>query len=138
MLVGAPAYLAENGEPGRPLELKKHRLIAFGFWRETEKRWILSNKKKSETVAFEPALSFNDYAAIRRAVVLGQGIAEVPSILCGEALRKNAIVEIMPDWKFQSINLQAVHTGTRNMARLTRLFLDTCSEHIGSFVDQRQ
>ncbi len=138
MLVAAPAYLAEHGSPKSPLELKGHRLIAFGFWRETEKRWTLSSKKKQETVAFEPDISFNDYAAILSATVLAQGIAEIPAILCNEALRQKVIVEVLPDWKFQDINLQAVHTGTKNMARLTRLFLDTCSEHIGAYVDQGQ
>ncbi|MHA1524881.1 MAG: LysR family transcriptional regulator [Alphaproteobacteria bacterium] len=138
LLVGAPAYLGEHASPQSPAALTKHRLIAFGFWREAEKRWTLSARKKQETVSFEPNVSFNDYAAILRAVIQGQGIAKVPSILCGEALSKREIVEILPSWQFQEINLQAVHTGTKNMARLTRLFLDACSEHIGFYAGSSQ
>ena len=123
---------ANHGAPASPSDLPKHRLIAFGFLREPKIRWQLHSEKKYEAVVFEPDVSFNDYAAIHRAVVSGQGIAEVPSILCGDALRENAITEILPKWRFQDIYLQALHPGLKNMPRLTRLFLDTCSEHIGA------
>ncbi len=133
VLVAAPAYLAEHDAPRCPSDLTKHRLIAFSFWRQSNKRWTLSNGKKQQTVTFEPHVSFNDYAAVHRSVVLGQGLAEVPHILCGESLSDGALVEVLPKWRFQDIDLQAVHTGTKNMSRLVRLFLDTCSEHIGAY-----
>ncbi len=130
MLVTSPKYLATVDLPSSPSDLMGHRLIAFGFWREQRKCWILSRNKKQKTVTFEPNLSFNDYAAIHRSVVLGQGIAEIPSILCNEALRDKSMIELLPAWRFQNIDLQALHTGTKNMSRPARLFLETCSEQI--------
>lgn len=133
VLVGAPAYLAAHGAPECPSDLTKHRLIAFSFWRQSKKSWTLNSGTKRQTVTFEPNAAFNDYAAVHRAVVLGQGLAEVPHILCGDSLAEGALVEVLPRWRFQDVDLQAVHTGTKNMSRLTRLFLDTCSEHIGAY-----
>jgi len=60
----------------------------------------------------------------------GQGIAEIPSIICGEALRDGRLVEVMPDWRFPFTTLSVVYPGSRNLSRIVRLFKDFCVEHI--------
>ena len=135
MLVASPGYLVDAGEPQKPDDLKSHRLIAFGVWGVSDNRWTLLTGKRSTTISFQPHLSINDYGGIERAAAQHQGIAEIPSILCVDSLRHNALVQVLPDWQFEPVDLQAVHTGTKNMSRLMRLFLDTCIDYVGEYVD---
>lgn len=129
-LVASPSYLSERGMPALPGELKAHTLIGFGFWSKPDLQWKLTRKKESTTVSFIPNISFNDYAALQSALIRGLGIGELPSILCQGALEKRALVEVLPEWQFPEIELRAVHTGSKNLPRLVRLFLDMCAEHI--------
>ncbi|MEP3276248.1 MAG: LysR family transcriptional regulator [Stappiaceae bacterium] len=131
VLIAAPDYLSHDGAPRIPQDLLKRRLIAFGFLQEREKTWTLVRGKRHSRITFEPHVSFNDYDAILRAVTTGQGIAEIPSILCREAIEQGLVEEILPGWAFQEIDFQCVHPGTPNLSRLARLFLDMCIVHIG-------
>lgn len=135
MLVASPEYLKKAGDPNGPTDLISHRLIAFGGWGHQDQTWTLVNDNRSKSIRFQPCLSINDYSAIERAVVQRQGIAEIPSIICAECLRHNALVEVLPDWHFQPVDLQALHTGTKNMSRLVRLFLDTSIAFAGEHID---
>lgn len=137
VLVASPAYLAKYGSPESPSELAMHRLIAFGFWGEKKKQWTMLNGKKKETLTFEPVVSINDYLAIQHAVTLNQGVAEIPFVLCKESLGQNIMVEVLPEWSFREINLQVVHTGTKNMSRLMRLFVDACIQYFSVFAGEK-
>lgn len=137
ILVASPGYIAERGMPDHPSGLRDHRLVGFGFWGKPNLKWSLSGGKQTHDFLFKPHISINDYSALQRAISLGQGVGELPSILCSDALRKRTLVEVLPDWRFPEIDLRAVHTGTKNLPRLARLFLDACKEHVGQTVKKR-
>ncbi|WP_026261341.1 LysR family transcriptional regulator [Kiloniella laminariae] len=133
-LVASPGYLASAGSPGKVADLSGHRLIGFGFPGKPRLRWCLEKGNRQEEIVFAPDLGINDYAAVQRALVLGQGIGELPSILCQEALKKQSLIEVLPDWRFAEVDLLAVHRGRKNMPRLASLYLDCCIEHINSCI----
>ena len=72
----------------------------------------------------------NDYAGVQYAVIKGLGISEIPSIVCGQALLDETLVEVLPEWRFAPVNLFAVYPSKRNLSRLVRLFKDFCAERI--------
>ncbi|MEX3008481.1 LysR substrate-binding domain-containing protein [Hoeflea sp. TYP-13] len=130
VLVASPEYLSTQGTPSTLADLSDHRFVTFGFTPASGPRWTLYRGNRTEEIDIKPALCVNDYAAVKRAALLGQGITELPSIFCGQAFRDHALVPVLPEWQFQEISLQALHSGRRNMSRLAQLFLDCCSEHI--------
>jgi len=123
-LVTAPSYGAISSLPANPTELTSHKLIGFGFNTTRKLNWHLSKNAHAQETIFEPDLAINDYAAIRIAILAGQGIGELPEILCTEELRKGQLVEVLPDWSFPEIKLYAVHAGNSSLSKLARLFLD--------------
>jgi DNA-binding transcriptional LysR family regulator len=137
VLVASPDYLNRNGTPEGLEDLQAHRVITFGFKPLGGLRWALFRGHQQAEIAIKPALCINDYAAVQQAAQLGQGITELPTVLCGQLLREGLLVEVLPEWQFEETSLYAVHSGRRNMSRLSRLFLDCCSEHIpgGEFGD---
>ncbi len=130
LLVASPDYIENNGTPKTLDELAVHRFVTFGYTPASGPRWTLYRDNHATEVQIKPALCINDYAAVQRAVLLGQGITELPSIFCAQPIQDGRLVPVLPDWRFQEISLQALHSGRRNMSRLSRLFLGCCGEHI--------
>lgn len=130
-IVAAPSYAAMHALPESPAKLVAHKCIAFGFNSERCVKWTLHKASHVEDSVFEPSLSINDYAAVRAAVTMGQGIGELPEPLCNNSLRDGKLVEVLADWRLAEIKLYAVHAGKRSLPKLARLFLDMCAEEIG-------
>lgn len=133
VLVASPDYLQKAGSPEHPTELPLHSLVAFSRWDATV-RWELKKGEENEKVEVQPRIAINDYAGIQRAVTDGLGISEIPSIVCGTALRNGRLVEVMPDWKFSPTTLAAIYPSNRNLSRVVRLFRDFCVEQLPGLV----
>ena len=135
ILLASPDYLKRHGMPRNPDELAGHRLLTFGALGRPVK-WTFVREVENVTVQVEPYFQINDYLAIQKAAIEGQGIGELPAILCGPALRYRSLTPVMVDWRCPRVNLSAIHVATRNMSRLVRLFLDHCAESLRRRVDQ--
>jgi DNA-binding transcriptional LysR family regulator len=128
-LLASPAYLERCGSPKTPPELLDHRLLAFSRWRP-ESRWIFGhvNGRDRETVNFEPYLSMNDYAGLAAALLAGAGIGELPPIAQPQLLRDGLLIEIMPKWRFRTLDLSVVHLGNRHIPRPVRVFKEFAAQ----------
>ncbi|HHJ16221.1 MAG TPA: LysR family transcriptional regulator [Gammaproteobacteria bacterium] len=129
VLVSTPGYLEASGTPVHPRDLQAHRMITFGGWFDNVSLKLMNNGSV-HTMHVKGVLALNDYAGILCAIEAGQGIAEIPSIICGEALRSGRLVEVMPDWRLPPTILSAVYPCNRNLSRIVRLFKDFCVEHV--------
>jgi DNA-binding transcriptional LysR family regulator len=131
VLVASPDYLEKAGMPKHPSELPVHGLVAFSRW-DTTVRWDLKKGEKTERVTIQPQIAINDYSGIQRAVIDGLGISEIPSIICGPALKDGRLVEVMPEWQFAPTMIAAIYPSNRNLSRVVRLFRDFCIERFPS------
>jgi len=129
VLVSSPGYLEAFGAPAHPRDLAAHRMLTFDGWFDNVSLKLIKGRKVHR-VKVEGVLALNDYAGIQNAVEAGQGIAEIPSIICGEALHDGRLVEVMKDWRFAPTTLSAVYPSNRNLSRIVRLFKDFCIEHV--------
>lgn len=130
-LVASPAYLESNKWPDTPQDLVSHRLFAFPFpfW-EAGKHWIFVhvNGKDKETLTFQPYFSMNDYGGIAPALLAGGGIGDLPPVVQPELIRDGRLVEVMPDWRFESFDLSLVHRGNRHMSKSVRVFKEFAAQ----------
>lgn len=131
VLVASPNYLEKAGTPKHPTELPLHSLVAFSRW-DTTVRWELEKSGEIEKVEVQPKIAINDYAGVQRAVTDGFGISEIPSIICGMALKDGRLVEVMPDWQFAPTTIAAIYPSKRNLSRVVRLFRDFSVERFPS------
>jgi DNA-binding transcriptional LysR family regulator len=122
-LVASPDYLKDHKAPESPQDLLDHRLIAFSYWRP-ESRWTFVHVegKDEETVTFQPHLSMNDFAGLTLALLAAGGIGDLPPVVQPELIRDGRLIEVMPEWRFRTMDLSLVHLGNRNMPRPVRLF----------------
>jgi DNA-binding transcriptional LysR family regulator len=133
VLVAAPEYLEKAGTPRHPTELPLHGLVAFSRW-DTTVRWDFVKGTETEKIEIKPRVAINDYLGIQRAVIDGLGISEIPSIICGMALKDGRLVEVMPDWQFAPTTIAAIYPSNRNLSRVVRLFRDFCVEQFPRLV----
>ena len=122
-LVASPAYLKKHKPPKTPHDLLGHRLLPFSHWKP-ENSWSFAhaNGKDRETMTFDPYLSMNDYVGLAHALMAGAGIGELPPILQPQLIRDERLVEVMPKWRFEALNLSVVHLGNRYLPRPARMF----------------
>ena len=120
-LVASPEYLEKVIAPGNPGDLLEHRLLAFSFW-NPQNSWTFVYGKKIETISFQPYLAMNDYAGLATALVSGAGIGELPPIVSPSLMKEGKLVEVIPKWHFQSVDISVLHLGNRNIPRPVRLF----------------
>jgi DNA-binding transcriptional LysR family regulator len=129
-LVASPAYLEKNKPPRTPRGLLSHRLFSFSRQGRPETAWKFAhaNGKGKETINFQPFLSMNDYAGLASALLAGGGIGDLPPIVEPHLLRERRLVEVMPQWRFRTLNLWLVHLGNRCTPRPLRVFKEFAVE----------
>jgi DNA-binding transcriptional LysR family regulator len=128
-LVASPAYLEKSQPPKTPQDLLRHQLLSFSHW-EPENSWsfLHANRKDKETLTFDPHLSMNDYDGLAHALLAGAGIGELPPLVKPELVRDGRLVEVMPKWRFDALNLSLVHLGNRYIPRPVRVFKEFAAQ----------
>jgi len=124
-LLASPAYLATIKAPHNPADLLEHRLCSFSVV-AAKTTWAFTGDGDAQSIVFTPALAMNDYAGLANALAAGAGIGELPPIIAPEMLRDGRLVEVMPDWHFDGVDVSLVHLGNRHMSRPVRLFKAFC------------
>jgi DNA-binding transcriptional LysR family regulator len=128
-LVASPAYLDGCKPPQNPQDLLEHRLLAFWYWRP-DSRWtfVHKNGKDKETLTFQPHLAMNDFTGLAPALLAGGGIGELPPVVQPDLVRSGRLVEVMPDWRFPTLDLSLVHLGNRHISKPCRLFKEIATQ----------
>jgi DNA-binding transcriptional LysR family regulator len=128
-LVASPAYLKICKPPKRPRDLQGHRLLSFSYWKP-DSRWtfVHKNGKDMETFAFQPYLTMNDFAGLAPALVAGGGIGELPPVVQPGLIHTGRLVEVMPDWRFRTLDLALLHLGSRHISKPCRLFKEFATQ----------
>lgn len=120
-LLASPDYLADHGQPASPTDLLRHRLLAFSSW-TAETRWRFVGGDVDQAIRFQPYLAMNDYAGLATALLAAGGIGELPPIVSPLLVANGRLVEVMPDWRFQAVDLSMVQVANRHQPRAVRVF----------------
>ena len=123
-LLASPAYLKTCKAPETPRELLGHRLLAFAS-SEPEIEWSFVNNYNQDgiTLAIEPYLSVNDPTGLAAALLAGMGIGNLPSMAVGELVQTGRLVELMPQWRFNRLDVSVVHASSRHVRRPVQEFI---------------
>ncbi len=129
VLVAAPEYLAQHGEPVTPDELDRHACLVVG----TLDLWTFQDGA-GEVIAkrMTPTLRINDGGAVRDAAVAGLVIALMATWVAAEELRSGALVPVLRGYPLVSTQtLWAIYPSVRELAPKVRVFIDWLVERIG-------
>ncbi len=122
-LVASPDYLKGRDAPETPQDLLRHRLLSFSYGRpEGSWTFVNVNGRDQETLTFQPHLTMNDFAGLTPALLAGGGIGDLPPVVQPDLVRDGRLVEVMPNWRFRTLDLSLVHLGNRHMPKALRVF----------------
>lgn len=123
-LLASPAYLRHRQAPRTPRELPGHRLLVLSSGEpKIEWRFTSNNYGNGITVAIEPYLSVNDPASLTGALLAGVGLGSLPSMAVGDLVQKGQLIELMPQWRFCTLDVSVVHASSRHVRRPVQEFI---------------
>lgn len=121
--VATPEYLARQGTPAHPAELRRHALVSVRL-----QGALLPWKFKGQDGVFslEPAgrITVNDSENVRAAVLAGLGIGHDSTALFEADLRAGKVVRILTDFAPDPVPIQAVCAVGRRMPQRVRVFVE--------------
>lgn len=123
VLVAAPSYLAQHGTPASPEDLAQHRCLVYGQV-AARQRWQLQRDGETIAVPVTSVLCANNGEVLREAACKGLGIALLPTIIAGDAIKAGLLVIILDAFSPPALPIHALYAPNRYLAAKTRLFID--------------
>jgi DNA-binding transcriptional LysR family regulator len=132
-----PGYLAQRGTPVAPSDLKEHDLVGFRNTRTglVEPWWFKTQSDVQDAQRWGPESKFilDDAESAYRAMVLGLGIAWVPTWLAVDDLNRGAIVEVLTGWSTKRSPMSIVRRDGRLTPKRTQAFITYLKSKAGYF-----
>jgi len=126
----APDYLAGNGEPTTPEEVKQHCCLHYSLL-SLRDEWGFLFKDPGETVDIKSSLSANNAEVLKRCAIEGMGITLLPRFVVEDALSDGRLRQVMASYTPTPSALYAVRPSRRFVPARVRLFIDFLRESFG-------
>ena len=126
-LTASPAYLARRGAPRSPDDLAGHDIVHHSGLKAGA-LWVLRRGEEERRVPAKANLKTNAGSILRDAAVAGLGITYLPEFITGEALRAGTLVHVLPEWKIQPVDINAVYPSNRNITAKVRRFVQVLAK----------
>ncbi|MBK5344688.1 LysR family transcriptional regulator [Pseudomonas sp. TH49] len=128
-LVASPKYLSSAPPIVQPTDLYSHRYMAFKF-PTSGKQYILTLRRGTEVHKVEKPgwIYLNNGSALLAASLAGLGISFATRAEAASYLLTGELVEILPDWQLESLQISLVYPYTRHLSTRVRIFADWAAE----------
>lgn len=124
VICAAPQYLDRYGTPKDKPELLTHNCIA-GLQRGQRASWLLRNDAGEFELTLVPARhEWGDGEAMLNAAVAGCGVAQLPTWLVGNHLRRGELVEILSEWSGGEMPVHVIWPRTKYVQPKVRVVID--------------
>lgn len=129
--VAAPGYLAHQSQPVQPGDLADLAGIVMRSPNTGRIRhWTMQDADGREEAALpRETVILSDAAPMRRAALMGMGVAlmAVPDVL--RDLESGALVRLLPRWHADAGSISLYHAGRTHQSPKTRAFIDFLTDH---------
>ncbi|CZF82228.1 HTH-type transcriptional regulator DmlR [Grimontia celer] len=129
--IASPDYLAKNGTPTHPHELKNHKVLCYSnltnydVWRYIEQD---GNVVEVELDSFVTTNSSQLEVAL---CVAGLGITRMPLFNLNGELESGELVELFTHYQRVNVEMNLVYPSRKHMSSKVRSFIDFVLEEIG-------
>lgn len=130
ILVAAPVLLERHGMPDGIGDLAALDVLAFGG-DQRQDAWTLTGPGgRSETLPAAPRLISANTEVLAVSALSGTGVALVPEFAVREAIARNRLRRILPDWTGPAVAVTLLSPSRQSMNATLRL----CADHIAAQV----
>ena len=126
-LVAAPGYTEKKPSPASPKDLSDWDWIWLG---STPDYRVFTHRKNQtkQKVKLKKKITVNDGYAMCEFATEGVGVLTSPVYLVEERLKAGSLVEILPDWRVDSIDIFAIWPSNAPRTGLTQQFVNFLTE----------
>ncbi|MCW8327844.1 LysR family transcriptional regulator [Photobacterium sp. SDRW27] len=123
LLVAAPDYLAQHGEPKEPTELRRHNCLVYSMLK-TVNIWHFFHQDKNISVAVNGNFQGDNGDVILKLVLDGTGLAQLPVWMVDEHLKSGELKQILSDFVAKPLPFNAIYPQSRYVPLKVRCFVD--------------
>lgn len=131
-LVASPGCLSQLKAFAVPASLSELPSAGFGPAHRQHVWQLEGPDGASASVPYTPRLVTDDIAQLRSAVLLGVGIAQLPSMAVDKDIETGALVDILPQWRPRSGIVHAVFPSRRGLLPAVRSLIDHLANEYAS------
>lgn len=122
VVCASPAYLAAYGTPRHPQDLALHNCLTYSYFGKS--LWHFDHQGVKSAVAVSGNLSANESVVLMAGTVQGAGISMQPYYSAAPLLARGDLIELMPEYRPQSMGIYGIYTSRRQMPATLRTMLD--------------
>jgi DNA-binding transcriptional LysR family regulator len=133
LVLASPDYLAKHGAVETPHDLLAHSCLSLGE-HALDNRWHFIRGGEEAEVTVNGRYTINHSEMRLAAIEASLGVGCVPDFVAGEALASGRVVELLPDWTFDSHyqgKVQLLFTASRYTAPKVRALIDHLVATVG-------
>lgn len=123
IVVASPDYIAKNGAPGSPEELRGHDCI-LDTNRRNPRRWTFRKGVDERSVDVQGRFLVNSARGAVDLALAGMGICYAPRFALGDLLGSGRLVSVLNDFEGASTAVSAVYLEGRVLPRKVRALID--------------
>jgi len=112
-----------RGAPKSIEELRDHSRLLFSSGSHRS-GWRLERGEETARIDGPARLRVNNSYAVRDAALRGLGTGQLPPLIAAEALRRNKLARVLPDWQPTPVPVHAVFPSNRYLTPKVRAFID--------------
>lgn len=127
VLVAHQNYLQSHDAIKQPDDLISLQCLRYSNFEDNV--WHFSKNKQYKSVQINGQLSANEATALLQATLSGAGVAMLPTYLAQQAINTKALIEVLPDWKIDDMNIYALYPSRKFLAPAVRSLIDFLSQY---------
>ena len=130
------AYIERYGEPLHPDELQYHRTLAMPKHRHGQGyAWSLDDGNGRQQFPINPILVVNDPAALKGALLCGEGLVIGADVMVKTAVEHGAVRRVLAGWSGGDYQFNAVFPRGHGQSPKVRAFVDFLLERLNLEID---
>jgi DNA-binding transcriptional LysR family regulator len=131
VVVGAPSYFAEAGEPASPAELVSHQGVIYDQ-RGGGTVWTFTQGTAEAAVTIKGRVRLTAAEGVREAVFDGLGLAVASEWMFAPEIASGRVRRVLQDWHLPPIDLWAVFPSGRKVSTKARAFANFIEQELGT------
>ena len=126
IFAASPTYLAKNGIPVTPNDIKKHQCLIYQYVNPTKKDylWPFSVNGKVINIPISGSLKSNDTLALANAAVEGLGITMLPQSMLSELIRQNKLFPVLQDFLPPAREVHLLYKSDKQQLPKLKMFIE--------------
>ncbi|WP_041059229.1 LysR family transcriptional regulator [Vibrio owensii] len=129
LVLAAPSYLQQHGEPKAPEDLKQHNCLVYSRMRDINV-WSFTKQNQKHAVAVNGNFQSDNGDVLLEVALTGMGIVTLPIWMVEHHLKEGRLTQLMSDYTGQNLPFNAVYLQSRYTPLKVRSLIDYLKEKL--------